>query len=132
MERLQSHQDFTAVLRKRQRVSTHDIVVHFLVTSTPQSSDSKNQMDDLVSSTAVHRLGLAVSKSVGHAVQRNTVKRRFRVLARRYEHLLPAGYGIDCVMRAKPGCYSVPFSDLEPQVEKALTKIASIVESQKD
>ncbi|WP_418969313.1 ribonuclease P protein component [Alloscardovia omnicolens] len=126
MERLKSHQDFTAVLRKRHKVSDKDIVVHFVVTSVP---DSNHQVDDLVSSMAKIRLGLAVTKSVGNAVKRNTVKRRFRVLAQRYEQLLPNGYSLDIVMRAKPGCYCVAFEELDRQVHTVFTKIADRITS---
>lgn len=129
MERLKSHQDFTAVLKKRHKVSQKDIVVHFVVTSVP---DSNNRVDDLVSSTAKNRLGLAVTKSVGNAVKRNAVKRRFRVLARRYEHLLPSGYSCYIIMRAKPGCYCVAFEELDRQVHAVFTKIAHRVTGPKD
>lgn len=129
MERLKSHQDFTAVLKKRHKVSQKDIVVHFVVTSVP---DSNNRVDDLVSSTAKNRLGLAVTKSVGNAVKRNAVKRRFRVLARRYEHLLPSEYSCDIIMRAKPGCYCVAFEELDRQVHAVFTKIAHRVTGPKD
>ncbi|TCD54295.1 ribonuclease P protein component [Alloscardovia theropitheci] len=124
MERLKSHKDFTAVLKKRTKVSYKDIVVHFAVTSYPE--DNK-QMDDLVSSKGRNRLGLAVTKSVGNAVKRNAVKRRFRVLARRYENVLPQGYSVDIVMRAKPHCYSAAFDDLDQQVNKSLHKIAELI-----
>ncbi len=86
-------------------------------------------MSDLVSSTGKKRLGLAVTKSVGNAVKRNAVKRRFRVLARRYEHLLPQDVNLDIVMRAKPGCYGVPFDQLDHQVSTAFGKIASTLQS---
>ena len=124
MERLKSHQDFTAVLKKRHKVSQKDIVVHFVVTSVP---DSNNRVDDLVSSTAKNRLGLAVTKSVG-----NAVKRRFRVLARHYEYLLPSGYSCDIIMRAKPSCYCVAFEELDRQVHAVFTKIAHRVTEPKD
>ena len=123
MERLKSHQDFTAVLRKRKKVSSRDIVVHFIVRPSCEENDQKG---GLVSSKGSVRLGLAVTKSVGNAVKRNAVKRRFRVLARRYEHLLPADIFLDLVMRAKPGTYDVPSRELDPQVEKIFTKIAAL------
>ncbi|MFD0704536.1 ribonuclease P protein component [Alloscardovia venturai] len=123
MERLKSHQDFTAVLRKRKKVSSKDIVVHFIVRPSYEEND---QRGGLVSSKGSVRLGLAVTKSVGNAVKRNAVKRRFRVLARRYEHLLPDGIFLDLVMRAKPGIYDVPSRELDPQVEKIFTKIAAL------
>lgn len=67
------------------------------------------------------RLGLAVSKAVGGAVMRNRVKRRFRVLARRYEDRLPGE--CDVVMRALPACSRVSFPDLDHQVEGLFSAI---------
>ena len=101
MERLKSHRDFVAVLKRRRRVSREDIVVHYLM------------HDDVVTdgTAAVYgrRVGLAVSKAVGNAVTRNTVKRRFRVLARKYE-------SCDIVLRAKPSAARADFLSLEQQM----------------
>lgn len=115
MERLKSHRDFVTVLRRRHKVSRNDIVVHYLVRGDCHSNGD----------IAAHarRLGLAVSKSVGNAVTRNTVKRRFRVLAWRYEDRLPDG--CDVVMRAKPTAANAPFQDLEEQVASAFRAINS-------
>ena len=77
MERLKSHRDFVAVLKRRRRVSREDIVVHYLVHDDAIIDDSAAMRG--------RRVGLAVSKAVGNAVTRNAVKRRFRVLARKYE-----------------------------------------------
>ena len=68
MERLQSHRDFVTVLKRRRKAGGKDIVVHYLVPDDHHDDDDR---------TVHRRLGLAVSKSVGHAVTRNTVKRRF-------------------------------------------------------
>ena len=78
MERLQSHRDFVAVLKRRRKVGGKDIIVHYLMRNDHQPDDQ----------TTYRRLGLAVSKSVGNAVTRNTVKRRFRVLAKAHEESL--------------------------------------------
>ena len=106
MERLKSHRDFVAVLKRRRRVSREDIVVQYLM------------HDDVVTdgTAAVYgrRVGLAVSKAVGNAVTRNTVKRRFRVLARKYESLLPES--CDIVLRAKPSAARADFLSLEQQM----------------
>lgn len=75
--------------------------------------------DDEVST---RRLGLAVSKSVGHAVTRNAVKRRFRVLAKQYEHLLPEH--CDVVMRAKPSAAEATFASLDGQVASLFSAVA--------
>ncbi|MCI1219724.1 MAG: ribonuclease P protein component [Bifidobacterium sp.] len=109
MERLQSHRDFVAVLKSRRKVVAKDIVVHYLMRG------------DTVFPTNIvglpsRRLGLAVSKAVGNAVARNGVKRRFRVLARAHEAVLPAD--CDIVMRAKPGAASASFQSLDMQVSE--------------
>ncbi|OZG65241.1 ribonuclease P protein component [Bifidobacterium eulemuris] len=109
MERLKSHRDFVTVLKRRRKVSRNDIVVHFVV------------RDDS-SSLRERRLGLAVSKSVGNAVARNAVKRRFRVLARQYEDELPER--CDVVMRAKPSAATASFQSLDEQVRSSFGAIA--------
>ncbi|KFJ06936.1 ribonuclease P [Bifidobacterium tsurumiense] len=115
MERLKSHRDFVAVLKRRRRVSDRDIVVHFVVHDNPQA--------DTRMRGAQRRIGLAVSKAVGNAVVRNTVKRRFRVLAREYEDALPRY--CDVVMRAKPSAASADFQALDHQVESLFSKISA-------
>ena len=90
MERLKSHRDFVAVLKRRRRVSREDIVVHYLMHDDVVTGDTATVQG--------RRVGLAVSKAVGNAVTRNAVKRRFRVLARKYESLLPES--CDIVLRA--------------------------------
>lgn len=121
MERLKRHSEFTAVLRRRKRVSSHDIVLHLLTGQEAQRNRS-------VSSCAVQnptderRIGLAVSKIVGNAVKRNAVKRRFRVLAARYEAILPAS--CDIVIRAKPSAAHASFGSLEKQISHLFRDVA--------
>lgn len=117
MERLKSHSEFVAVLKRRHKVSRNDIVVHYLMRDDAS-------LHTIVAPEA-RRLGLAVSKAVGNAVTRNTVKRRFRVLARRYEQRLPEG--CDIVMRAKPCAAAASFDMLDDQVASAFGKIAERV-----
>ncbi|MDF7663143.1 ribonuclease P protein component [Bifidobacterium sp. ESL0763] len=118
MERLKSHRDFVHVLRRHGKVTDKDIVVHFLVRddssyeTTPRLSERAKGMNG--SQGLDHRLGLAVSKNVGNAVVRNSVKRRFRVLARKYERRLPEH--CDIVMRAKPSAAHTLFASLDAQV----------------
>ncbi len=92
MERLQSHRDFVAVLKRRRKVGGKDIIVHYLMRNDHQSDDR----------TTYRRLGLAVSKSVGNAVTRNTVKRRFRVLAKAHEESLPPRIAIASLQAVEP------------------------------
>ncbi|OZG68732.1 ribonuclease P protein component [Bifidobacterium aquikefiri] len=68
------------------------------------------------------RLGLAVAKSVGNAVTRNRVKRRFRQLASSSEHLLPTV--CDVVMRAKPHAALQSYASLDEQVAELFSEVA--------
>ncbi|KFI60113.1 ribonuclease P [Bifidobacterium gallicum DSM 20093 = LMG 11596] len=105
--------------RRRNKVSSHDLVMHYRMRPThPQ----------LQADAPARRLGLAVSKSVGNAVVRNAVKRRFRVLARTYEDVLPLG--CDVVMRAKPSAAHASFQSLDLQVHKLFKAIAQQMEQQ--
>ena len=106
VERLKSHRDFVAVLKRRRRVSREDIVVHYLVHDDAIIDDSAAMRG--------RRVGLAVSKAVGNAVTRSAVKRRFRVLARKYESALPES--CDIVLRAKPSAAHADFLSLEQQI----------------
>ena len=134
MERLRSHRDFVAVLKRHHTMSEMDIVAHILVKS--DATDSLNVTgqyegtrlhqptgDDHPVTAAQRRLGLAVSKSVGNAVTRNRVKRRLRVLARRYEDALPRN--CDIILRAKPSTATASFSQLERQVSRLFSKAGS-------
>lgn len=105
MERLRSHRDFVAVLRCRRKVSGDDVVVHYLM---------PDDMPDGGAGDASRHVGLAVSKAVGNAVVRNTVKRRFRVLAQRYEDELPERCSV--VLRAKPSAAHASFASLDAQM----------------
>ncbi len=154
MERLKSHRDFVAVLKKRRKVSSRDIVAHYLMRDdiTVQSAlneDRSASLDNIAtgfesntpaafSDTLVHvqnvenapRLGLAVSKSVGKAVIRNKVKRRFRVIAKDCESLLPSG--CDVVLRAKPTAAAASFDSLHKQIQKLFGKISESLQPTKD
>lgn len=114
MERLKSHSDFVAVLKRRRKVSRHDFIVHYAMRDEARAHG--------VATLGTRRMGLAVSKSVGNAVTRNSVKRRFRVLASRYEHTLPEG--VDVVLRAKPSAASASFQSLDEQMATGFEAVA--------
>ena len=84
--RLSRSQDFDAVYRKGRSTSTRYLVLYWF----PREEDD----DDA-------RLGLAVPKSTGNAVQRNRIKRHLRELWRtRLEQVPP---GCDYVLVVRPG-----------------------------
>ncbi|MFT8649886.1 MAG: ribonuclease P protein component [Bifidobacterium psychraerophilum] len=113
MERLRSHSDFVAVLKHRNKVVSRDLVVHYYARTQDK--------DENYTGKSQRRLGLAVSKSVGNAVVRNHVKRRFRQLANEQEDLLPQC--CDIVMRARPHASRAPFEGLRKQVGELFADI---------
>lgn len=143
MRRLKNHAEFVGVLRRHQRVTSADIVVHyalapektgeegvlhsrggspvgsFAARQTPDPGDHPDSADN--SGDHNHKIGLAVPNSVGHAVVRNKIKRRFRVLGRKHESLLPLGCKV--ILRAKPSAAHAEFADLDRQVARLFAKI---------
>ena len=65
------------------------------------------------------RFGFIVSKQVGNAVARNTVRRRLKDACARQ---LPLPEGIDIVIRALPAAADAPFADLLADVERAVER----------
>lgn len=135
MRRLRRHAEFVGVLRRHQRVIGPDIVVHYALAPGKAGEEgvlhSRNsqasrlqgrQRSQDVHHSLDHKVGLAVPNSVGHAVVRNKIKRRFRVLARKHESLLPDGCSV--ILRAKPSAATAEFSRLDGQVSHLFSKIA--------
>ena len=69
------------------------------------------------------RFGLSVSKRVGHAVTRNTVKRRMRhVLAD-----MDLAGGWDVVVTAKPQASTVSYAVIDEAMQKSLKRLGVLV-----
>jgi len=66
-------------------------------------------------SSEAARVGFVVSKAVGSAVVRNTVRRRLRHLAQRYLRSLPGGSLL--VVRAAPGAATACQADLAADLD---------------
>jgi len=69
------------------------------------------------------RAGLVVSKAVGSATARNTVKRRLRHLMREKMSLLPEGSML--VVRALPSAADAGFAVLDADLDSALRRLLS-------
>ncbi len=69
------------------------------------------------------RFGFIVSRQVGGAVARNTVRRRLKALCA--EALPSLRPGNDIVIRALPGAATATFSDLRDEVSRCLTRRAT-------
>jgi ribonuclease P protein component len=85
--RLSRSRDFDAVYRQGRSVSTRYLVLY----SFPRPDEAEEES----------RLGLAVSRKVGGAVERNRVKRRLRAAFEQVQESLPRGR--DFVLIARPG-----------------------------
>lgn len=111
-DRVRSAADFTAVMRRGRRAGGARVVVHLLV---PEPSPAS---DDALSPPS--RGGLVVSRAVGNAVVRTTVKRRLRhVLAPRLAEL-PSGSLV--VLRANPAAAGATSDELATDVERGLSR----------
>lgn len=85
--RLSRSRDFDAVYRKGRSVSTRYLVLY----SFPRPDEAEEEP----------RLGLAVSRKVGGAVERNRIKRRLRAAFGEVRETLPVGH--DYVLIVRPG-----------------------------
>jgi ribonuclease P protein component len=72
------------------------------------------------------RLGLSVSRKVGIAVTRNTVRRRLREVFRASTFEIPGD--LDLVVSARPAAADATFEELRAEFNKALGKFAGTAE----
>jgi len=69
------------------------------------------------------RFGFIVSRQVGGAVVRNTVRRRLKALCA--EALPTLSPGNDIVIRALPSAATIPFGELRDEVVRCLARRAA-------
>ena len=100
--RLSRSRDFDAVYRHGRSVATRYLVLY---------SFAREDESD-----AEPRLGLAVSRQLGTAVERNRLKRRLREAVRM--HLISLGPGWDVVINPRRGALEAPMQDLEREVTR--------------
>ena len=94
--------DFRAAVRRGRRATTPSAVYYRLATDP----------------VAPMRFGVIVSKAVGNAVERNTVRRRLKALGR---GLVDAGLtGEDVVIRVLPGSASATWDSLSADMHAVL------------
>jgi ribonuclease P protein component len=102
--RLLRHADFDRVYKQGRRHFAADVTVIYL--RRPKEQES-----------AGLRIGFAVGKTLGGAVQRNRIKRRLGEAARLAG--FPDNLAVDVVMNPKRSVLSVEFSVLQAEVAKA-------------
>ncbi|WP_091061880.1 ribonuclease P protein component [Micromonospora humi] len=122
-QRLRRSSDFAAAVRGGRRVGRGAVVVHLTlpeptgadaVTPSPEPARSRG-----AENSAPRRAGFVVSKAVGGAVVRNTVRRRLRHLVRERLAELPAGATL--VVRALPPAADATYARLGADLDAALS-----------
>ena len=107
--RLRKHGDYLrvyAAARKRQSAS----MSWFLARQTSASTDRALPV--------APRVGLTVGKVLGHAHQRNRIKRRMREALRRHVDLLPQGF--DLIFHPRRSVLTMEFAKLEAEIVRIL------------
>jgi ribonuclease P protein component len=102
--RLRTAEDFRQTTRQGRRCSTYTVVVHALFDDSPPPP----------------RVGIAVNKAVGIAVQRNRVKRRLRAVMATHVTSLPGGR---VVIRALPPSARAGFASLAGDVDRCVNRL---------
>jgi ribonuclease P protein component len=125
--RLRRSSDFAAAMRGGRRVGRSTLVVHLATDTIKQPgsplpgclpSASAGEEVTMVSGSVEVRAGFIVSKAVGNAVIRNTVKRRLRHLVAAHLTELPAGSTV--VVRALPAAAGSAYRTMEQDLVTAL------------
>ncbi|NHI15887.1 ribonuclease P protein component [Microbacterium excoecariae] len=98
--------DYRMVVRRGARRAGETHVVHVVDTGEPRPP----------------RFGFIVSKAVGNAVTRNTVRRRLKAIC--LEATPSLRPGADVVIRALPASAAAPFADLRRDVARGLARKA--------
>jgi ribonuclease P protein component len=110
--RLSRSRDFDAVYRKGRSVSTRFLVLY----AFPRDEEGEGEP----------RLGLAVSRKLGGAVERNRLKRRLRASFDVLRERLPAGH--DYVLIARPGLREAVESKGFPWLQERVEEVFRLSE----
>ena len=99
--------EYKAVVRGGRRCASAHTVTYVVATAEPRPA----------------RFGFIVSKQVGGAVQRNSVRRRLKAACA--AALPDVREGVDVVIRALPGAADASFGDLDSEVVACLRRRAA-------
>ncbi|MEW2530766.1 ribonuclease P protein component [Streptomyces sp. NPDC047071] len=111
--RLRRREDFATAVRRGRRAGRPLLVVHLRSGATDPHVPGE--------SVPPTRAGFVVSKAVGGAVVRNTVKRRLRHLTRDRLASVPPGSLV--VVRALPGAGDATYAQLAQDLDAALRRL---------
>ena len=114
VNRLTSSPVFAETIRRGRRAGGATVVLHLALSVSPGGQPP--------------RVGFVVSKQVGNAVTRNTVKRRLRHLARERISSLPGSAVL--VVRALPAAATASYADLGADLDRALSRVVARSEAE--
>ncbi|MEH0845519.1 ribonuclease P protein component [Micromonospora sp. CPCC 205711] len=121
-QRLRRSNDFAAAVRGGRRAGRGAVVVHLTLPAAPEptaTTSPEPARDAGTEMTSVPtRAGFVVSKAVGNAVVRNTVRRRLRHLVRERLATLPDGSTL--VVRALPAAADASYARLGADLDAAI------------
>lgn len=117
--RLRRSNDFASTIRSGRRAGRGAVVVHL----TLPDAGFAEPAEPARSGDLPVRAGFVVSKAVGGAVTRNTVRRRLRHLVRDRLTDLPPGSTL--VVRALPAAAGQPYTRLGADLDAALAAVRS-------
>jgi len=100
--------DYRLVVRRGSRCGGARVITSFMTTGESRAA----------------RFGFIISKQVGNAVVRNTVRRRLKAVCA--EALSRVPEGTDVVIRALPSSATATYADLSADVNRCLTRLAPV------
>jgi ribonuclease P protein component len=106
--RLTDGADYRQVVRRGTRCGGPRLIVSLLGSDT----------------TRPQRFGFIISKQVGTAVVRNTVRRRLKAICADLRHVIPEG--TDIVIRALPASAAAEFGDLRGDMERCVRRLVPV------
>ena len=104
--RLTRGDDYRMVVRRGSRCGGARVVTSILTTSDAERAA---------------RFGFIISKQVGNAVIRNTVRRRLKAVCAELLPVVPQG--TDVVIRALPASATASFAELRTDVQRCVTRL---------
>ena len=102
--RLRKHADYQRVYTSSRKQFAKQITFFFSLRSADRRSDTPGP-----------RIGLTVGKVMGHAVERNRIKRRLRELIRRHAGLL-SDYPVDVILHPRRTVLEIEAPKLEREI----------------
>ena len=116
LQRLRKHADYQRVYTASRKQFAKQITFFFSLRPPDRRSDTPGA-----------RIGLTVGKVLGHAVERNRIKRRLRELIRRHAVLL-GSYPVDVILHPRRTVLEMEAARLEREVVQVFQTIRKVLD----